>query len=80
MFPNTKIIKAGSFFEVAITTDRSGRTSVVVSEVTGHNYRGSVSTTIVDVELPCKTGEFKDAFPPNSQSKTGNTNRSDING
>lgn len=71
MFPNTKIIKAGVFFEVAVTVDRTGRTSVIISEVKGHNYRGSVSETVVDVELPCQTGESKDAFRPSVKVKNG---------
>ena len=57
---NTKIIKSGRYFEIAITTDRSGRTSIVV-----HNnvypYR---QKPLVDVELPAQAGEFKNAFNP----------------
>jgi hypothetical protein len=62
----TKYIKAGSFYEIAVTTDRSGRTSVVITaNLHLHN------TTIVDVELPCKTGEYKDAFPPTVKVASG---------
>jgi hypothetical protein len=60
MFPNTKVIKAGSHFEIAVTTDRSGRTSVVITK----NPLSYQSTKVVDVELPAQTGEYKDAFPP----------------
>jgi hypothetical protein len=56
---DTKIIKSGIYFEIAITTDRSGRTSIVVTD-----NRRNCPQPIVDVELPCKTGEYKDAFKP----------------
>lgn len=56
---NTKYIKAGNYFEVAITTDRSGRASIVIHENPHIN-----NETIIDVELPCKTGEYKDNFKP----------------
>ena len=56
---DTKYIKSGSYFEVAITTDRSGRTSIIVHENPHLNNR-----IIVDIELPAKTGEFKDSFKP----------------
>jgi hypothetical protein len=54
---NTKYIKSGTYVDIAVTTDRSGRTSVVVTE-TVH------SSVLVDVELPAKSGEFKDLFNP----------------
>lgn len=54
---NTKYIKVGQYFEIAITTDRTGRASIVV-----HEYPHLHNKTIIDVELPCKMGEFKDAF------------------
>jgi hypothetical protein len=56
---NTKYIKAGNFFAIAITTDCSGRASIVVHE-NPHLH----NKTIIDIELPCKRGEFKDAFKP----------------
>jgi hypothetical protein len=55
----TKYIKAGSHFEVAVTTDRSGRMSIVVTEKPYLHNR-----TIIDVELPAQTGEYANAFKP----------------
>jgi len=52
---NTKYIKSGTYVDIAVTTDRSGRTSIVVNGTNG---------LLVDVELPAKTGEFKDLFNP----------------
>lgn len=52
---NTKYIKSGTYVDIAVTTDRSGRTSIVVNGTNG---------LLVDVELPCKTGEYKDSFKP----------------
>ncbi len=57
---NTKIIKSGSYFEIAITTDRSGRTSIVVND----NKFPYQEKPLIDVELPAKEGEFKDSFKP----------------
>ena len=51
----TTIVKAGMYAEAEITTDRTGRMSVVIS---------SGSHKIVEVELPCRTGEFKNSFIP----------------
>jgi hypothetical protein len=53
---NTKYIKSGCF-EIALTTDKSGRTSIVVrNENTG--------SEIIDAELPAQKGEYKDSFRP----------------
>jgi len=57
---NTKTIKSGSQHTIDITTDRSGRTSIVIYE--GFGYVNS--NKIIDVELPAKSGEYKDAFKP----------------
>lgn len=57
---NTKYINSGSAYEIAITTDRSGRTSIVVHEGPNSPSRRQ----IIDVELPAKTGEWKDSFKP----------------
>lgn len=57
---NTKIIKSGSYFEISITTDRSGRTSIVVHD----NKFPYQDKPLVDVELPAREGQFKDAFKP----------------
>jgi len=57
---NTRIIKSGSYFEIAITTDRSGRTSIVVND----NKFPYQDKPLVDVELPAREGQFKDAFKP----------------
>jgi predicted ThiF/HesA family dinucleotide-utilizing enzyme len=56
---NTKYIKAGNFVEIAITTDRTGRTSIVV-----HDNPRLYNKTIIDVELPCRTGEYQYSFKP----------------
>jgi hypothetical protein len=55
----TKYFKSGSYIEVGITTDRSGRTSITVSENPYVDNR-----QIIDIELPAKEGEFKDSFKP----------------
>jgi hypothetical protein len=55
---HTKIIKSGIYWEIAITTDRSGRTSIVV-----HDNK-PYGAPLVDVELPARSGEFKDSFKP----------------
>lgn len=58
---NTKIIKSGDY-EIEITIDRSGRTSIVI-KTEPFDYRGN-GKTLIDVELPAETGEFKNAFEP----------------
>ena len=55
----TQYIKAGKHYEVAITKNRQGRMSIVI-----YNGVGWGQKQIIDVELPCKTGEYKDAFNP----------------
>ena len=55
---NTKNINSGRYFRIDITTDSSGRTSIIVKE----NPSTMSQKTIVDVELPSKSGEFKDSF------------------
>jgi len=57
---NTKNIKSGTYFDIAVTTDPSGRTSIVVNNMYG---------CIVDVELPAQKGEFKEAFKPTVKAK-----------
>jgi|GEM_PF-4741852 hypothetical protein len=61
---NTKYIKVGNHYEIALTTDRSGRTSIVVHEKPHWNNR-----TIIDVELPAKTGEYANSFKPTVKVK-----------
>jgi hypothetical protein len=56
----TRTIKSGHHFEINITTDRSGRTSIVVHD----NKFPYQETPLVDVELPAKEGQFKDSFKP----------------
>ncbi len=51
----TKTIKSGIHHTVDITSDRSGRMSIVVYA----DFK-----KVIDVELPPKTGEFKDVFKP----------------
>lgn len=53
-----KTIKSGNY-NIELTTDRSGRTSIVVKLVTGMRKK-----TMVDVELPCTSGEFTASFAP----------------
>lgn len=58
-FPNTKTIKAGIYYSIAVTTDRMGRMSAVVFD---HVNRKN----IIDIELPqrSKKAEYRDAFKP----------------
>lgn len=58
---NTKYINSGSR-EIEITTDRSGRTSILVK---GEplDYRNN-RKTIIEIELPANKGESKEAFEP----------------
>ena len=58
----TKYIKSGIYYETEITVDREGRTSIIVKSEP-FDYRGN-SKTLVDIELPNKTGDSKDAFKP----------------
>jgi hypothetical protein len=53
----TKYINSGGVFEITITTDPSGRTSIVV-------YEKNKCQLLVDVELPAKKGQDRDAFKP----------------
>ena len=55
---NTKYIRSGIYYEIEITTDPSGRTSIIVTE----NPNSCSRKQIVDVELPAKEGYFKDSF------------------
>lgn len=66
---NTKTIRSGIYYEIDITTDRTGRTSIVVRGES-LDYRNN-RKTLVDVELPSKTGEYKDAFPPTVHVREG---------
>jgi hypothetical protein len=53
-----KTIKSGNY-NIELTTDRSGRTSIVVKMVTGMKRR-----IMVDIELPCTSGKFTASFAP----------------
>jgi len=61
---NLKYLKSGSHYKIAIITDNSGRTSIIVTENPHVNNR-----RIIDVELPAKSGEFKDSFKPTVKTK-----------
>lgn len=61
---NTKYLQSGSYYEIAVSTDRSGRTSIVVTE-NPHLH----NSPLIDIELPCKTGQHKDAFKPTVHKK-----------
>ena len=53
-----KTIKSGNY-KIDLTTDGSGRTSIVVKLMSGMR-----SKTMVDIELPCTKGEDTASFAP----------------
>lgn len=54
----TRIIKSGRYFEINITTDVSGRTTIMIYD----NKIPFQQKALIEVELPAKTGEWKDNF------------------
>lgn len=54
----TKTIKSGNY-QIEITASREGRTSIIVKMVTGMKRK-----TMVDIELPCTSGEYTASFAP----------------
>lgn len=57
MHMKTREIESGIFYRTMITTSSDGRTSIVV-------FDDALYKRLVDIELPCREGEYKDAFKP----------------
>jgi hypothetical protein len=54
----TKTFKSGNY-EIELTTSKDGRTSVLIKLPSGLRKK-----TLVDIELPCTSGEFTRSFCP----------------